>query len=133
MFVSLLSFCVTAVSSSLVTQYWNIDWVNVNPDGQGWRPAIGINGQWPCPTLEVTVGDTVAIAVQNNLGNESTSIHWHGLHQTVHNQNDGPPMVTQCPIPLGGIHTYTYTVNQTGTYWYHSHADGSTSMGCEAL
>ena len=28
---------------------------------------------------------------------------------------------SQCPIPAGGSFTYTFTLGQYGTYWYHSH------------
>lgn len=35
----------------------------------------------PGPTLEVCKGDTVIVDVENHLMGESTSIHWHGLHQ----------------------------------------------------
>lgn len=38
---------------------------------------------------------------QNNLHNETTSIHFHGIFQKDSNQMDGPAMVPQCPVPPG--------------------------------
>ena len=89
---------VLAGYANTVTYNWNIDWVPVSPDGHR-RPAIGINGQWPCPKIEVNIGDRVVINVNNRLDSQYTAIHFHGIFQTGSNQMDGPAMVTQCPIP----------------------------------
>lgn len=35
---------------------------------------------------------------------------------------DGPVGVTQCDVPPGSTFTYNFTVEQPGTYWYHSHS-----------
>lgn len=48
-----------------------------------------------------------------------TVIHWHGL--IVPNDQDGVPYITQPPIPPGGEYPYHFTLNQSGTYWMHSH------------
>jgi iron transport multicopper oxidase len=98
---ALLALQVFAVSAKTVTYNWEVDWVSVNPDGVV-RPAVGINGQWPCPSLNADFGDRVVINVKNALQNETTSIHFHGIYQQGSNQMDGPAMVTQCPIPPGG-------------------------------
>ncbi|MCJ1433270.1 hypothetical protein MMC27_002629 [Xylographa pallens] len=117
------------VFAATVTYNWDITWVSVNPDSRHVRPAIGINGQWPCPTLNANVGDTVVVHVNNQLGNQSTSLHWHGLFQQGTNAMDGPVGVTQCGIPPGGSYTYEFTINQPGTYWYHSHVGGQYPDG----
>ena len=39
----------------------------------------GINGNFWGPTLFINKGDTVHMHVKNNL-NDSTTIHWHGMH-----------------------------------------------------
>lgn len=119
----LFALQVFTVSAKLRTYNWNIGWVSASPDGFT-RPFVGINGQWPCPTLNVTVGDIIKINVVNQLGNESTAIHFHGLYQRGTNMMDGPAAVTQCPIQPGGTFVYEFTVNQTGTYWYHAHIGG---------
>jgi iron transport multicopper oxidase len=89
---------------------WNITWVLANPDGAFWRPVIGINDQWPLPVLNLTKGDRVVANVYNGLGNETTSVHWHGMFQNGTSYMDGPPMVNQCEIPIGGSVTYNFTV-----------------------
>jgi iron transport multicopper oxidase len=80
------------------------------PDGFS-RPVIGINGQWPCPTIKADVGDRILIHVENHLGNESTSIHFHGQFQFGSMTMDGASGVSQCPIPPGGIFTYDFIVS----------------------
>jgi len=90
--------------------------------------AYAFNGQVPGPRIRVTQGDRVRIEVVNRLP-ESTTVHWHGL--VVPNEMDGPAEITQEPIPPGGTYTYEFTVNQAGTFFYHSHdsADRQEALG----
>lgn len=44
----------------VVTYNWDVTWVNASPNGVS-RPFIGINGQWPCPPIEVNIGDRVSL------------------------------------------------------------------------
>lgn len=89
---------------------YNITWVHRNPDGRLDRPVMGINGQWPIPALHVTKGERMIITVRNQLGNETTSLHWHGLYQNGTAHMDGPPGVTQCEIPHDDSFVYDFTV-----------------------
>lgn len=41
---------------------------------------LGINGQFPCPTITAYVGDQIIVNV-TNLSDEPTTIHWHGMLQ----------------------------------------------------
>ncbi|KAL1847754.1 Multicopper oxidase abr1 [Paecilomyces lecythidis] len=107
---------------------WHITWVNAAPDGFE-RPVIGINDKWPCPQIDINVGDRLIIDVHNDLGNQTTGIHWHGLYQYMTGYMDGTVGVTQCPIPPGKKMRYEVEVNQTGTYWYHSHKMGQYPDG----
>ena len=109
-FVSLLLSLVAGAVAGTVTYDWSIDWVTAAPDGFS-RQVIGINGQWPCPPIEATVGDTVVVNVYNNLGSESTGIHFHGITQKGTQVMDGPSGVTQCPIPPGSHFTYSFQVS----------------------
>src|ERR1700730_17993879 len=99
----MLKFMITALTSAslalaaTVTYNWDITWVTAAPDGFS-RQVIGINGQWPCPPIEATVGDTVVVNVNNKLGTQTTSLHFHGINQKNTNIMDGPSGVTQCPI-----------------------------------
>ncbi len=84
--------------------------------------AVTFNGTVPGPTIRVTEGDTVEIIVRNEL-DESTSIHWHGLH--VPNDQDGVAGVTQDPIEPGETYTYRFVAPHAGTFMYHAHGDRS--------
>jgi multicopper oxidase len=96
--------------AATLTYNWDIGWMNYNPDSRQVRPIIAINGKWPSPQIVGNVGDNVIVNVINNLGNQSLTIHWHGLRQVGNNANDGTPMVSQCPIIPGTNYTYTFTV-----------------------
>ena len=93
------------------TYNWDITWVTANPDGQFARPVIGVNNAWPCPTINVTVGDTVTVTINNKLGNETTGLHFHGIDQIGTPEMDGPSGVTQCPVPPGSSMTYQFVVS----------------------
>jgi hypothetical protein len=80
--------------------------------------AYAINRQVPGPRLELTEGDHVRINFTNHLP-EPTTMHWHGL--VVPNRMDGPGYITQDPVQPGGRYVYDYIVQQSGTYFYHSH------------
>jgi iron transport multicopper oxidase len=109
-FVFLLFSMVSVALAGTVIYDWSIDWVTAAPDGFS-RQVIGINGQWPCPPIEATVGDTVTVNLFNNLGSESTGLHFHGINQKGTQVMDGPSGVTQCPIPPGSHFTYTFQVS----------------------
>ncbi|MCA1757923.1 MAG: multicopper oxidase domain-containing protein [Bacteroidales bacterium] len=80
--------------------------------------AMSINGGIPGPVLEFNEGDLAIINV-TNLMDEETSVHWHGL--ILPNIFDGVPYLTTPPIKSGMTFQYRIPVNQSGTYWYHSH------------
>lgn len=60
--------------------------------------------------INVTVGDRIIINAHNSLGNQSTSLHFHGLFQNGTNHMDGPGGVVQCGIEPGSTFTYNFTV-----------------------
>ncbi|OAA35671.1 Cupredoxin [Metarhizium rileyi] len=126
---AVLAASLSLASAATVNYDFNVTWVRANPDAAFERPVIGINGKWPIPRIECNVGDRIVINVNNQLGNQSTSLHFHGLFQNGTNNMDGPAGVTQCAIPPGNSLTYNFTVNQPGTYWYHSHNDGQYPDG----
>ncbi|CAG8465919.1 13594_t:CDS:2 [Dentiscutata erythropus] len=90
------------------------------PDGFT-REMFAINGQFPGPLVEVNKGDTLVFNVYNDL-NDETSIHSHGMFQRGTPWYDGVPGHTQCGIPSKKTFTYEFKVDQSGTYWYHSHS-----------
>ena len=88
--------------------------------------ATTVNGMLPGPTLRWREGDTVIIHVTNNL-NESSSIHWHGI--ILPYQMDGVPGISFEGIAPGETFVYKFRVNQSGTYWYHSHSGFQEQTG----
>ena len=130
---SLLLNIATLVSTRLVEFNWDITWVNTNPDNAFNKPTMGINGQWPLPVVQVDRGDRLLVHVHNQLGNDSTSIHFHGLYQNGTSHMDGAVGVTQCAIPPGSSFTYDFTVDQVGTYWYHAHIRGQYPDGLRGV
>ena len=92
--------------------------------------AWGYNGSIPGPMIEVQEGDRVRIVFENHLP-EPTAPHWHGLEVPI--EMDGVPGLTQDPIMPGGKFVYEFTLNQNGTYFYHSHMPMQQMMGMIGL
>lgn len=114
LFFSLLSLQAKTVEYELkiAEEYWA-------PAGLKPIRALTLNGSIPGPTLKFRVGDTARITVHNNLRNEDTSIHWHGL--LLPNAQDGVPYLTTPSIQPGTRHVFEFPLKHPGTYWYHSH------------
>lgn len=78
--------------------------------------TAGINGTFWGPTLIFNKGETVHMKVKNHL-NDSTTIHWHGMHLPAV-MDGGPHQI----IPPGTIwEPYWKVTNNASTYWYHPH------------
>jgi CopA family copper-resistance protein len=88
--------------------------------------ALAVNGMLPAPLLRLREGDDVMINVTNRL-DEDTSIHWHGLLLPAN--MDGVPVLSFGGIRPGETFTYRFPINQSGTYWYHSHSGGQEQKG----
>lgn len=88
--------------------------------------ATLINDSLPAPTLKMKEGETVTIRVHNEM-DETTSIHWHGL--IVPYEMDGVPGISFDGIPPKSTFTYTFKLQQSGTYWYHSHSGFQEQTG----
>lgn len=84
--------------------------------------TMGVNGAILGPTLIMQKGDFVDITVNNNI-NDTTTIHWHGMHVSA--SNDGGPHTTIAP---GESWNPQFTVmDKAGTYWYHPHLHEKTN------
>src|SRR5665213_2373392 len=81
--------------------------------------ATTVNGRLPAPLLRWREGDAITLRVSNRLSTPS-SIHWHGI--IVPADMDGVPGLSFNGIGPGETYTYRFKVNQSGTYWYHSHS-----------
>jgi len=99
------------------------------------------NRQIPGPTIRVAAGDTIAIRLSNILQDvnngypthndhghlNTTNIHTHGIHVSGMGNGDNPF------IAVGPGTTYDYEIelpadHMGGTFFYHPHAHGSTTM-----
>ena len=83
------------------------------------------NGAIPGPTFSLTVGQRVIVHFQNDLEDEATGIHWHGIE--LDNASDGTP-VTQNHVLPGDSFDYDFVVTRPGIFWYHPHHDSSTNQ-----
>ncbi|MBT8438656.1 MAG: multicopper oxidase domain-containing protein, partial [Gammaproteobacteria bacterium] len=90
------------------------------------RYATAINGSVPAPVLRWKEGDTVTLRVNNQLAKD-TSIHWHGI--ILPPDQDGVPGISFDGIKPGESFTYQFKLNQSGTYWYHSHSGFQEQLG----
>lgn len=124
---------VTVFTMSLRSQSYNTMWIPDTLSGHNFNLAIkdtfrqivntgnqtitgGINGNIWGPTLFFQKGDSVHFNVHNYL-NDSTTIHWHGMHLPAV-MDGGPHQV----IPPGTIwKPYWKVTNDAATYWYHPH------------
>lgn len=83
--------------------------------GSGTQKGVLVaNRGLPGPSIETCLGDRIRVKVMNMAeGGDSTSIHWHGLHQNGTQYMDGIPLVTQCPIDPG-------TCFEKTLFFYHN-------------
>ncbi|KAJ1955322.1 ferroxidase fet3, partial [Dipsacomyces acuminosporus] len=121
----------SAAAAKEVKYYWDVGYVNTNPDGKMDRRVIGVNGAWPPPPIHASLNDTLVIEARNSL-DKPTTLHAHGMFQNGTNYMDGPFMVTQCGIAPGSNMTYRFPITQTGTYWIHAHYSAQYVDGIRA-
>ncbi len=86
----------------------------------------GYNKQLTGPVIEAVEGDRIRIYVTNRL-NTKTSVHWHGL--LLPSGMDGVGGLSHRKIKPGETFKYEWTINQYGTFMYHSHTDTMTQEG----
>ncbi|EXS22121.1 MULTISPECIES: copper resistance system multicopper oxidase [Acinetobacter] len=105
----------------------NINEQQVNVTGQPLK-RITVNGKFIAPLLEFEEGDEAVIHVHNQLKNQDTSLHWHGL--LLPGLMDGVPGFNNFKgIAPNGDFVYRFKVKQNGTYWYHAHSKGQEQDG----
>ncbi len=91
--------------------------------------ATTIDGSLPGTLLRMREGETVTLRVRNQLDTDS-SLHWHGI--LLPPDMDGVPGISFAGIPPGETFTYRYRLQQSGTYWYHSHSGLQEQSGVYA-
>ena len=84
--------------------------------------TMGYNGDYLGPVIRVRNGEEVSVQVENNLEDETTTIHWHGLE--VSGDEDGGP---HSGIQSGESWTPEFKIEQlAATLWYHPHPEKNT-------
>lgn len=110
LFPSLALLLAVTIQAKTQIYNFNITWVRANPDGAFERTTIGINNQWPPPVMKSMLGDRIIVNVENQLGNQTTTLHFHGIYHNGTTNMDGAAQVSQCAIAPGARFTYNFTV-----------------------
>src|SRR5919107_1902431 len=117
------------LNTTLVAEY------KIGEVGNQRTVAMVYNGSIPGPTYHVYPGDKVEINLINNL-NESTNLHFHGMHVSPANNSDNIFL----EIAPGKTQNYTLNIpknHDPGTNWYHSHLHrlsyGQVSAGLSGM
>ncbi|MFW1893313.1 copper resistance system multicopper oxidase [Acinetobacter geminorum] len=126
--VAVFGLLVSPWSLAAIKEYHlNINEQQVNVTGQPLK-RITVNGKFTAPLLEFEEGDDAVIHVHNQLKNQDTSLHWHGL--LLPGLMDGVPGFNGFKgIAPNGDFVYRFKVKQNGTYWYHAHSKGQEQDG----
>ena len=95
------------------------------PDGVPRSPTLLINGKYMGLTIYADWVDEVIVTVDNQLRDNGTGIHWHGMRHWLTGFEDGVPGLTECPLAPGYSRVYRWRATQFGTSWYHSHVVSS--------
>jgi uncharacterized cupredoxin-like copper-binding protein len=90
------------------------------------KQGFAYNGMIPGPAIRAELGDRVRMILHNELDNEPTTIHFHGM--TVPNDMDGVPVINQDAVMPGERFVYEFTVRNTGTNMYHSHMNAAEQV-----
>lgn len=95
------------------------------------RAQITVNSSVPGPALYVQLGNAIEVTVINEMEDEVTAIHWHGMRLMHEPYMDGVINITQCPIPAkyprgtgyegDNRMIYKFIPTHAGTFWYHGH------------
>ncbi|MCH7315294.1 multicopper oxidase domain-containing protein [Acinetobacter sp. ANC 3882] len=126
--IASLSLLFAPYSLAAIKEYHlNINQGTVNVTGKPVK-RITVNGKFIAPLLEFEEGDEAVIHVHNQLKDQDTSLHWHGL--LLPGLMDGVPGFNGFKgIKPNGSFEYRFKVRQNGTYWYHAHSKGQEQDG----
>ncbi|XP_043690532.1 L-ascorbate oxidase-like [Telopea speciosissima] len=107
---------------------WEVGYLFWSPDCIE-NVVMGINGQFPGPTIHAKTGDTINVELTNKLHTEGVVIHWHGIRQFGTPWADGTASISQCVTNPEETFVYRFKVDKPGTYFYHGHYGMQRSAG----
>lgn len=86
-------------------------------------PVLAYNGT--IPLVEAREGDRIEISFKNEIPDEPSTVHWHGM--PVPADQDGNPMD---PVASGSERLYAFDLPEgsAGSYWFHPHPHGLTAQ-----
>ncbi len=107
--------------------------VEVRASDFAWDPGTGVpltggmafNEAVPGPLLEANIGDVVTVHFQNDTM-MPMALHWHGLRVTP--EMDGIQQMMGDPVDPGERFDYTFTLQDAGFYWFHTHMDTAVTI-----
>ncbi|KAL8205883.1 hypothetical protein R6Q57_009434 [Mikania cordata] len=111
---------------------WEVKYMYGAPDCLE-NVVMGINDQFPGPTIKARAGDTVVVHLANKLHTEGVVIHWHGIRQLGTPWADGTASISQCAVNPEETFVYRFKVDKAGTYFYHGHYGMQRSAGLYGL
>lgn len=85
--------------------------------------AIGYNNQVPGPTMQVDVGDVVTLRIHNELDDQDTSLHPHGIFMHPFDV-DGVGSISHDPVMPGDTYEVTFEAKEPSVGMYHGHDNG---------
>jgi FtsP/CotA-like multicopper oxidase with cupredoxin domain len=86
------------------------------------NPSQSLKKSKPKQLAEIANTHTLRERINNHVATQKYPI-----------EMDGVPGISQNPIPAGGSFTYEFTLEQSGTYFYHSHVMGAKQVGLGLL
>ncbi len=93
-----------------------------NPDLGAFRNVILVDGNFPAKPIRLQKGSQFKFTYTNNIKDEVSDLHCHGIYQKKTNLSDGVGFISQCPPKQGQSFNYNINIeDQTGTYFCHSH------------
>lgn len=105
--------------------------LQAQPDPARGAGRLAYEQSLPGPTIRVSPGDQLRIALVNALGDGTTNQHVHGMHVSPRDNGDNIFL----HVESGQTFDYAYDIpldHPPGLYWYHPHAHGQSSQQVSA-
>ncbi len=105
--------------------------LQAQPDPARGAGRLAYEQSLPGPTIRVSPGDRLRVALVNGLDDGTTNLHVHGMHVSPSDNGDNVFL----HVEKGQTFGYAYDIpldHPPGLYWYHPHAHGMSSAQVSA-